>query len=481
MTTVSSEAIKRALVFGVSGMTWRVAEPLLRAGRLPNLQRLVEQGCSGDLMSVRAAGDEHYRPQIAWATLATGCLPEHHGLDRFYHTADDCKLPGFWKAFEDRGLKVGLFGWPMTWPPRQTNGFLIPCYHGRDDDTWPPELRSIKWLERQRHEASMGRDHHGSMGLGTAADVAASLWRNGVRLRSAPTLLGSGARLLARRDPQLRSLLLRETKSQVSVEMFLHLYRRYRPHLATFHTFLVDYISHRYWRYHEPQAFGEPDSPQARRLAKAVERAYIFTDQMLGRIVQRLAPDTIVAVVSEHGMAPEPISAEVGDWQYLIRGNAVAQLVGLGEELDVCPIARWIAYRPKTGRGMPPQAAQKFAAIRVVETGLPLFSVWEHGLNEVIVKFSINRDDAIYAKGQLDQLHVEFEGKQINFTDIARRGSRQRSAMHEQRGVLVIAGPGIRRGAKLPESSIIDFAPTLLRAVGLSADGPFDGHALDLA
>src|SRR5258708_3644961 len=114
---ISGESVKRALVFGVSGMTWRVAEPLMRAGRLPHLQRLVEQGCSGDLLSVRSEGDEHYRPQIAWATLATGSLPENHGLDRFYHTADDCRRPGFWKVFEEHGLKVGLFGWPMTWPP----------------------------------------------------------------------------------------------------------------------------------------------------------------------------------------------------------------------------------------------------------------------------------------------------------------------------------------------------------------------------
>src|SRR5580765_4987497 len=220
MSRDSDKAI-RALVFGVSGMTWRVADPLLAAGKMPHLKRLIDSGVRGTLHAVRAPDDKHFRPQIAWMSSATGCLPEHHGVTRFFHTADDLRRPYFWEAFQNSGQSVGLFGWPMTWPPRPVNGFLIPCYHGRDDRTWPPELESVKWLERQRQDARDGRETGGRIGRSGAISIARSLLRQGIVIRAAPRLLRAAVQLKMTRDSEQRALILRQTKSQVSVDMFL--------------------------------------------------------------------------------------------------------------------------------------------------------------------------------------------------------------------------------------------------------------------
>jgi hypothetical protein len=413
-------------------------------------------------------------------SVATGCTPEHHGVTAFYHTAADVQRPCLWDVFQEAKSSVGLFYWPLTWPPKPTNGFVIPCYHARDDGTWPPELASIARLDRQRHSAGIGRESSSRPRLFELAGAAGALWRHGgLAAASLPFLVRSFARAVFCRDPERRALYLRHAKTEIHADLFLRLFRDSRPDLATFHTFLADYVSHRYWQYREPETFGPPRSARQAHLASAIDDAYIRVDRVLGRIQRALPRDTIVAVVSEHGMSPEVVSAEVGDWQFVIRGKAVALLVGLEDAVVPCPIARWIAYRPRQGTSLPPGTSDRFRRIKVVETGLPLFNVHEHGDEEVIVKFAIDRSVPRYAAGDLQNLHLEYEGKRVPFTDIARQAGPRRSAMHDQRGMWVISGPGIAKGIRLPDASVMDFAPTLLKAVGLAAPPNCDGRVVE--
>jgi hypothetical protein len=106
------------------------------------------------------------------------------------------------------------------------------------------------------------------------------------------------------RDPVTRGLALRQGKLEVSAGMFLHLYRKWRPYLGTFHSFLVDTVSHRFWRYREPALFGEHAARVQARLASAVDDAYVHTDRVLGRILNEAPRDAVIAVVSEQEWPP---------------------------------------------------------------------------------------------------------------------------------------------------------------------------------
>ena len=68
----------RVLVIGLDGATWAIARPLMAAGRMPNLARLVEQGAAGSLAStvppISAA---------AWVSFLTGQNPGRHGVYQF--------------------------------------------------------------------------------------------------------------------------------------------------------------------------------------------------------------------------------------------------------------------------------------------------------------------------------------------------------------------------------------------------------------
>ncbi|HXU11606.1 MAG TPA: alkaline phosphatase family protein, partial [Candidatus Binatia bacterium] len=68
----------RVLLLGLDGADWGTIDPLLSAGRLPNLARLIENGARGPLRS--------YDPMISpllWTTMVTGVGPDAHGVADF--------------------------------------------------------------------------------------------------------------------------------------------------------------------------------------------------------------------------------------------------------------------------------------------------------------------------------------------------------------------------------------------------------------
>jgi predicted AlkP superfamily phosphohydrolase/phosphomutase len=142
--------VRPLFILGVSGATWDVLSPLEQRGRTPNISRLLGRGTGARLSSVKATGDEHYRPQTAWPSLATGLHPDRHGVTRFFHEAAELRAPTLWSIYSERGLSSGIYGWPGTWPPPQIEGFVVPSHLARDAETWPRSLGDIKSLDREQ-------------------------------------------------------------------------------------------------------------------------------------------------------------------------------------------------------------------------------------------------------------------------------------------------------------------------------------------
>ncbi len=470
--------VNPVFVLGISGATWTVIKPLLMQGRLPNFQRLIEEGCSGTIKSIRVEGDKHYRPQTAWPTLATGVIPEKHGITRYWHTAVDLHAETIWDIFQRNGYRVGLYGWPITWPPRETNGFVIPSHLARDSRTWPPEFAPIKELDQRQKmlEREKGVVTRAYEGLRSVAILA----KYGLSTTTFSALTGLFVKYIKAVNAEERALLLRYAKLELSIDFFLNLYKCYSPTFVNFTSFLVDLVSHRYWRYYQPEKFGEMDQTAIARYSKALEEAYEKLDSSLGRCLAAMPSNTIVTVVSEHGMSAEVNSTEVGLHRYVIQGTRLLKLIGIGDEVIPCSVARWIAFRHRDGVGFVPDIAEKIQRIIVVETGLPLFNVHKHGDEEVIVKFNIEHTVARYQEGNLEDLTISYDRKKVSFLHIARRLGRQRSAMHDEEAVFMVAGPGIRKGVQLRDFNLLDFAPTLLHASGLEVPVTFEGRTLDI-
>jgi Type I phosphodiesterase / nucleotide pyrophosphatase len=463
------------LIVGVSGATWDVLDPLIDAGRLPALAALRRAGSWGRLSSVRAPGDDAFRPQVAWASIATGCLPERHGVMRFFHDGADLRAPALWDLWARDGGAVGIYGWPGTWPPPRLPGFVVPSHLARDERTWPPGLSSIKALDRLQQTSEREPSLRSQLqGVRLLARVALR-HRVGV---STIGRLGLIAARLPRASADERRLLLRVAKLELGAAVFADLRRRFRPELAAFHTFLADFAMHRYWRHWRPELFGVPVSPDTSTLRDAIPDTHERIDRVLGRLVAASAPDTIVAVVSEHGMAPEIEPVERGDVYWSIQGSRLLQAIGLRDAAIPCPVARWIAFRPPAGRALPPELAGRLRAVVLEQTGSPLFQVDEHG-GDVIVKLDIQQGPDP-PRGDVRFSTLRLGERSFAFTEVAKPLGARRSAMHAENGVVVVAGPGIRPDLRIEGATAVDVAPTLLRAAGRPVPNGLDGRALDV-
>ena len=461
------------LILGISGATWDVLDPLIHAGRLPTLQKLRDEGCSGALESIRADGDEHYRPQVAWASVATGCMPARHGITRFFHDGEDLRVPALWHIWAAAGGTVGIYGWPGTWPPPALRGFVIPSHLARDERTWPPELAPVKALDRLQQTAE--REPDGANHIRTGSLVLNVLLRHHVGPRRVARLAALAAKM-APVGTEYRRLLRRAAKLELNAAVVSDLRRRFKPDLLSFHTFLPDFAMHRFWRYWQPELFNGTPSLGERELSEAIPHAHEHVDRVLGDLLASSSAGTIVAVVSEHGMAPEPRAAEVGDRYWSLRARHLLDVVGLGRAAEPCPVARWVAYRPLAGGGAAlEEVATRLRGIRIAATARPLLQVIQHR-EEVIVKLDL--DDRLDA--ELGGLHLMWTGYACHSRTSRGRSAHVAPAMHARDGVLIVSGKGIRREHHVNGARVVDVLPTLLAASGNEVPPGLDGDVLEV-
>lgn len=122
---------EKILLVGWDGADWALAEPLMRAGRMPQLQHMIDHGVSGILRSAPP-----YLSPMLWTTIATGKSPAEHGIVGFreYDEASQSLRPissrsrrckAIWNIFSQEGWKTHVLGWFATFPAERINGVVV--------------------------------------------------------------------------------------------------------------------------------------------------------------------------------------------------------------------------------------------------------------------------------------------------------------------------------------------------------------------
>ena len=75
------------LLIGIDGAEWLVIEDLWAKGYLPHLRALVNRGVRAKLKT------EYGKSPVIWTTIATGVLPEKHGITGFVVATDEGDVP----------------------------------------------------------------------------------------------------------------------------------------------------------------------------------------------------------------------------------------------------------------------------------------------------------------------------------------------------------------------------------------------------
>ena len=120
----------RVTLIGVDGAAWRVIDPMLADGELPNLGGLIARGVRARLRSEAPL----FSPPV-WTTIATGVPREVHGILNFNAGAErgrdrlvasiDRRTPALWNLASDAGLRSAVLGWWATFPAEPIDGVVV--------------------------------------------------------------------------------------------------------------------------------------------------------------------------------------------------------------------------------------------------------------------------------------------------------------------------------------------------------------------
>lgn len=298
----------RMLVVGLDGADWVILDPLLAAGRLPNLERLIEGGVRTKLLTISPM-----LSPVIWTSVVTGVEPSRHGILDFLVqdpaggnkqpvTSAHRKAATVWEMLGEAGTRTGVVGWWATWPADAVNGYLVSeriAYQlfdfktDPDDEqgkTWPPELyNEIRTDIVSPDEIPWER----TASFFSPDDSSEEDYQGADR-----ELLDSFSTLLASGD------------SYVGIARRLH--EQYSPGFEAVYLEGTDTVGHLFMSFRDPLLPGVSVRRQA-RFRHVVDRYYEQADRYLGELLAGRGKDWTVMVLSDHGFASDATRPQTAD------------------------------------------------------------------------------------------------------------------------------------------------------------------------
>lgn len=520
-----SNGKRKCLVIGLDGATFDLLNPLMERGLMPNLKRMVEEGSSGNLMSVV--------PPVsgpAWVSFMTGKDPGRHGIYDFHRF-----LPGrcgkqivsfnniagksLWEVLSSQGRKAGVINVPVTYPPFPVDGFMITGM------LTPPDAG-----ERRMHPPSLYKELKEKFG-----EYISDVWWTQYGSRQKAKLLRDLIDCMNQR--QRMTVYLMEQKEW--------------DFLITTIT-ETDRLQHAFAGELFRPASAWPTDKGSREVKKLLDQFYMKMDDHIGELREKAGEETTVFIVSDHGFGITSHLFLANRWLHqvgllqvrwreyyknfwktkLAESRVLRKIVrvldpfGLRKRLrkkeaggsdqksgsdevateyqqlfiDCIDWSRTVAYmdlddqqgiyinlKGREPNGIVEPSDYEKTRDRVIEelgrlldpeTGLPLVT-------------SVKRREEVYQGAHVDEapdLIVQFKGFEIYGIgllglNLFNNPMFQKpvwpffSGHHRPEGVFVGCGPGIKKNEKV-EGNLIDVFPTILYAMDLRVPDDLDGRVM---
>jgi predicted AlkP superfamily phosphohydrolase/phosphomutase len=287
---------RKVMVIGIDGLEWDIMGPMIKAGRLPHFAKLVGEGAWGEIQSL-----EQLESPMIWTSIATGKLPEKHGITGFTTkpgaavegavlTSNYRRAKTVWQILGEEGRTVGVVGWLVTWPAEPVNGYLVTdyfSYHwdkakgGTEGMTFPPELAGE--LASLRVQADDVSDEQAARFV--TGDVKGNDKLAG-KLETLKTCIAT--------DETARAVGLSLAKSR-PVDFFAIYFKG------------LDGVCHHFWTDMVPDSGPPADAAEVQAFGETIAKFYEYNDEILGQFLDLVGDDWTVIVTSDHGHSgPKP-------------------------------------------------------------------------------------------------------------------------------------------------------------------------------
>ena len=486
-----SEKNSGVLIIGIDGGTWKILNPLIKDGKMPNLEAFIREGASGSLKSTV--------PPVtapAWTTFQTGVNPGKHGIYDFQNfnpkthkseivNSSQLALPTVWDLINSAGGRVSTVNVPMTYPPskrenRVTVGGMLSPKGG--DYIYPRTL---------------------------AGKLKKDL---GYRINGGP--------LERRTSMDLEDFIQEELEVERSrCQSAKHIMDNFASDVFMLHLPSTDGIQHCYY------PFLDPNSEEfSQNRYETISNLYRGIDEEIGELLA-LNEDKTTFLISDHGFRQVKKYINLNAWlrreEYLkVSGpNLVGRAVELARRLDVLGIGKkliglflddflslrnfasdvntssidWnstdaymangtvfgsVCYRNGVPEAVIEELKEKIADLTDPETG------------ESVISSLLPREET-FTGDRTDQLPNLFVQPDENYTFgvpmVMERGVFRKAKFpedylgtHDMDGILAVKGPCVKKDYQMDQaSSLQDIAPTILALMGIEVPGYMDGKVLE--
>ena len=144
---MSKPLARKVLLIGWDAADWKIIHPLLDAGKMPHLEKLINKGVMGNLATLYP----ELSPML-WTSIATGKRAFKHGIYGFTEpdphsggirpiTNLSRKTKAIWNILSQTGRKCNVVGWWPSHPAEPINGVMVSNQYQRAvapiDKPWP--------------------------------------------------------------------------------------------------------------------------------------------------------------------------------------------------------------------------------------------------------------------------------------------------------------------------------------------------------
>lgn len=368
----------RVLVLGIDGGTWDVMDPMIKAGKLPNLAKLYANSIHGILESRPPA-----LSPVVWTTIFTGQPHAVHGIVDWKHSQSSYrKVRAVWDIASSFGKMTNAFNVPGSWPPEEVSGVMFAGFPLSGSNIGGNTGHVLTRGELVRGQGSFVNRDNSEIILAEADKLEVGQWSDWFPAKIAHREEVTGVMRLKRlaedkyfiapfyrSDPGMKMVWPEGERARYEAEhggVYIpegpgwslwdkdetpeYLYEHCKQvfdiqneaalayiDAAPWDLFLyvmtfTDRISHPYWAYANPDDFPDLDREKAARFETAVADSYIETDKALGEFVRRATIDGVmpyVVLASDHGFQSnrdlsKPVGTHHFDGIYLVAGPGIS-------------------------------------------------------------------------------------------------------------------------------------------------------------